>query len=116
DAAFERGVAFCASLAWHFHEINAALAFRTAGFETQMAPASEVIYEILRHLAAAEPAPAAGPGSEASGAKNAGRSLLDELTDLPQTFKIIITGRPRGSIPTALWSSSYILFLDGTET
>jgi len=29
-----------------------------------------------------------------------------------EIFKIIITARPQRSIPTALWSSSYFLFID----
>ena len=39
-------------------------------------------------------------------------AFLHELADSPQVFKIIITSQPRGSIPTSLWSSSYILFVD----
>jgi uncharacterized protein (DUF58 family) len=100
-ALFERGVTLCASLAWQFYQINSVLGFRTADMETPMAPASEIIYEVLRNLAVAE-----------STETERGRPLLDELTDLPQTFKIVVTAKPHGSIPTSLWSSSYILFLD----
>ena len=100
-AAFDRGVALCASLAWHFYELDSVLMFRTAGLETPMAPAGENIYDILAHLAVAEPA---------SGA--AGYSLLEDLADSAEIFKIILTGRPRGSIPANLWNSSYILFLN----
>lgn len=96
---FERGVALCASLAWHFYEINSVLAFRCGAFETPMAPASEIIYEILRHLASAAPA-------------DSDRSIIGGLVDMPQTFKIILTAQPRGSIPTGLWSTSYIAFLE----
>jgi uncharacterized protein (DUF58 family) len=99
NAVFERGVTLCASLAWHFYEINSVLAFRGGVFETAMAPAGEIIYEILRYLASA--APAAGESS-----------LLSDLADLPQTFKIILTAQPRGSIPTSLWSTSFIAFLE----
>jgi uncharacterized protein (DUF58 family) len=99
EALFERGVALCASLAWHFYEINSVLAFRSGAFETAMAPAGENIYAILRCLASAAPA-------------DSDRSLLTELADLPQTFKIILTAQPRGSIPTSLWSTSYIAFLE----
>ena len=99
DAIFERGIALCASLAWHFHEIDSVLAFRSGAFETPMAPAGEIIYAILRHLASAAPA-------------DTDRSVLGELVDLPQTFKIILTTQPRGSIPTSLWSTSYIAFLE----
>ena len=99
EAIFERGVALCASLAWHFYEINSVLAFRCGAFEAPMAPAGENIYAILGHLASAEPA-------------DSDRSVLSELVDLPQTFKIILTAQPRGSIPTSLWSTSYIAFLE----
>jgi uncharacterized protein (DUF58 family) len=99
EAIFERGVALCASLAWHFYEINSVLAFRCGALETPMAPAGEIIYTILGHLASAAPA-------------DSDRSMVNELVDLPQTFKIILTAQPRGSIPTSLWSTSYIAFLD----
>jgi uncharacterized protein (DUF58 family) len=99
EAIFERGVALCASLAWHFYEINSVLAFRSGAFETSMAPAGEIIYEILRHLASAVPA-------------DSDRSAIGALVDMPQTFKIILTAQPRGSIHTSLWSTSYIAFLE----
>jgi uncharacterized protein (DUF58 family) len=99
QAAFEKGVALCASLAWHFYEINSVLAFRSAGVETRMAPAGEIIYDILHYLAGATP-------------QDSDRSLLGDLAELPQTFKIILTAQPRGSIPTSLWTTSYITFLD----
>jgi uncharacterized protein (DUF58 family) len=99
DAIFERGVALCASLAWHFYEINSVLGFRGGAFETAMAPAADNIYAILRCLASAAPV-------------ESDRSVLTDLADLPQTFKIILTAQPRGSIPTSLWSTSYIAFLE----
>ena len=99
EEIFERGVALCASLAWHFYEINSVLAFRSGAFEAPMAPAGDIIYEILRHLASAAPA-------------DSGGSVIGGLVDIPQTFKIILTAQPRGSIPTSLWSTSYIAFLE----
>ena len=100
DPLFERGVALCASLAWHFHEIDSVLAFRSGGFGTPMGPASDSIYGILRHLAAAAPLPA-GPG----------RSVLDQLAAEPDIVKIIVTRQPREAVPASLWSSSHIVFL-----
>ena len=99
EAIFERGVALCASLAWHFYEINSVLAFRSGAFETTMAPAGENIYAILRCLASAAPG-------------ESDLSVVSDLVDLSQTFKIILTAQPRGSIPTSLWSTSYIAFLE----
>jgi uncharacterized protein (DUF58 family) len=101
DQAFERGVSLCASLAWHFYEMDSVLGFRTEGYETPVAPAGEVIYDILRHLAVAAPRPA-----------EPGRSFLGEMADSSRLFKIILTRQPRGSIPTSLWTSGYVLFLE----
>ena len=99
-ARFERAVALCAGLAWHFYEVNSMLEFRSAGFATPRAAASEVIYDVLRCLARVAPVKA-----------QPDRGFLDSLSDAPDIFKIILTSQPRGSIPTHLWSSSYILFL-----
>ena len=41
-----------------------------------------------------------------------GGEFLDELVNEHEIFKIIFTARPQRSIPTALWSSSYFLFID----
>src|SRR5216683_2032286 len=54
---FERVVTICASLAWHFYETNSLLQFRSAGVETPLAPADELIFAILEHLALAQPLP-----------------------------------------------------------
>jgi uncharacterized protein (DUF58 family) len=101
EERFERGVTLCACLAWHFYEIDSVLAFRTAGFETPLAPAGEVIYDVLRHLALVE----ATPGAHE-------QRFLAQLAEDTHIFKIILTGQPRGSIPTSLWTSSYFVFLE----
>jgi len=97
---FERSVALCAGLAWHFHEITSVLEFRSAGFATPRAPAGEIIFDILQYLARVAPLP-----------PQPGRSFLDTLADADDIFKIVLTRQPRGSIPTSLWSSSYFVFL-----
>src|SRR3984957_18147823 len=98
---FERAVGMAACIAWHFNEINSAMQFRTNHFSTPMAPAGEIIYDALRELATI------GPDSSTVGGK-----FLDDLAAEYEVFKIIITARPQHSIPTALWSSSYFVFLD----
>jgi len=98
---FERAVTLCASLAWHFSESGAVLQFRTAGIETTLAPAGDNIFAILRHLALAQPLP---PDPQ--------YKLITELAAAPELFKIIITSQPHGSIPAALWRTSYVIFLD----
>jgi uncharacterized protein (DUF58 family) len=100
---FERAVSLAACIAWHFHEINSVLQFRTHRFATDMAPAGEMIYDALRELALIQP--------ETS---SAGGAFLDELATQTELFKIILTARPQASIPTSLWSSSYFVFLNST--
>jgi uncharacterized protein (DUF58 family) len=100
-ARFERAVSMAACIAWHFNEINAALQFRTHRFSTPMAPSAEIIYDALRDLATIQ------PDSSALGGQ-----FLDDLTSEREVFKIILTARPQNTIPTALWSSSYFLFLN----
>jgi uncharacterized protein (DUF58 family) len=97
---FERAVALCAGLAWHFYEINSVLEFRSAGFATPRVTAGEIVYDVLRCLARVAPLKA-----------QPDHSFLDSLSDAPDIFKIVLTSQPRGTIPTQLWSSSYILFV-----
>ncbi len=101
---FERAVNTCAGIAWHFYERNAFLQFRSAGIETSLAPAEENIFAILRYLAVAQPEP-----TEAQDA------LLQDLAASPDLFKVIVTSRPRGTIPNELWHSSYVIFLESLE-
>lgn len=100
-ARFERAVSMAASIAWHFFEINSVIQFRTDRFTTRMAPAAEIIYETLRELALIEPDLSASGGS-----------FLDGMAAEQEVFKIILTSRQQRSIPSALWSSSYFIFID----
>ncbi len=101
DDKFERAVTLCACLAWHFYEIDSVMEFRTAGLVTPMAPASEIVYDVLRHLAFAQPQ-----------AVEQAHGFLSQLVEYTHIFKIILTSQPRGSIPTSLWNSSYFLFIE----
>jgi uncharacterized protein (DUF58 family) len=112
DPVFERAIALCASLAWHFYEVDSVLGFRTDGFETPVAPAGEIIFDILRNLATAAPRIADGSGPSFLETSPA---CLDASPATSQLFQIILTRQPRGSIPTSLWGSSYILFLEETN-
>ncbi|HXX18373.1 MAG TPA: DUF58 domain-containing protein [Candidatus Acidoferrum sp.] len=98
---FERAVCMAACIAWHFHEVRAVMQFRTNRFSTPMAPAGEIIYDALRELALVQPDTSA-----------AGGAFLDELGNDREIFKIILTSRAQRTIPTSLWSSSYLLFVD----
>jgi len=87
---YEAGVQLGASLAWHFASENTDLSFVAPGFE------GRDLNEFLRYLALVKPE--AAPG------------LLEELPDTG-AYNVVITARPRGSITTALWSCSYVIFL-----
>ncbi len=97
---FERAVTLCACLAWHFYEIDSVMEFRSAGLTAPLAPAGEIVYDVLRHLAFVQPRPAEPHGD-----------FLSSLIAESDIFKIILTSQPRGSIPTSLWTSSYFLFI-----
>jgi len=116
-AQFEKAVNFCACLAWHFYEIDAQMRFVTQGFETPMAPAAEVVYPALQALALVEPNwsdKSNDPNKDGHGeVTTAARSaLLVQLAASEPGFNIVLTSRPRGSIPTSLWESSYMVFAD----
>jgi uncharacterized protein (DUF58 family) len=101
EVRFERAVTMCAALAWHFYERNAILQFRTAAFETPLAEADEVIFDILRHLATAKPCP---PDPK--------RTLLSGLTTSREIFRVIVTSESRGAIPSSIWNQSWVIFLE----
>jgi len=96
---FERSVSLCATIAWSFHERSALLEFRGVGAEVPLAPASDNVFFILRHLAGVQPLP---PDPHAT--------LLSDLAADPESFKILVTSQPRGSVPAAIWNSSYVVF------
>ena len=102
-ARFEKAVNFCACLAWHFYEIDAQLQFICDGFETPMTGAGEIIYPILENLALVEPQ--VGPRASSE-------NLLAWVASAARGFHIILTSQPRGSIPTHLWGTSYLIFMD----
>jgi uncharacterized protein (DUF58 family) len=101
EARFESAVTMCAALAWHFYERNAVLQFRTAGFETPLVEADEIIFDILKHLATAKPYP---PDPK--------RVLLSDLASTPEIFRVIVTSESRGSIPSSIWNQSWVIFLE----
>ncbi len=92
EGAYERTIALIASLAWHFSHENTDLSYVAPGFA-----GPQEIYSFLRYLALIEP--------------GAGSSILERLS-ISDDYNLIVTARSKGTIPTALWSCSYFLFLD----
>lgn len=93
DTEYERAVATTASLAWHFASDSTDLSFAAPSYS-----GGSDVYEFLRYLALVQSA------SETS--------ILETLPATPD-YNLVITARPRGSLPTALWASSYVVFVNG---
>jgi uncharacterized protein (DUF58 family) len=98
---FERAVSLCAAIAWNFSEREALLEFRSGSVSAPMLPASENIFEILRHLAVVQ------PENEASS-----DSLLATLSSRSDSFRVVVTSQSRGAIPTEAWNTSYVVFAE----
>jgi uncharacterized protein (DUF58 family) len=88
---YEAAVTLAASLGWHFAGEDAEVSFLT-----QECNGGSDIHQFLRSLALAQPRPLP--------------SVVDSLP-LSGDYNIILTARPHGSIPTALWTCSYFIFL-----
>jgi uncharacterized protein (DUF58 family) len=89
--AYERAISLAASLAWHFANEDADLSFAAQDYKS-----GTDIYKFLTYLALLAPQP--------------GASLIDTLP-VTGDYNIVLTSRPRGTIPTALWNCSYMIFL-----
>jgi len=91
EKAYEDAIALAASLSWHFMGENTDLSFVGQEYE-----GAADIYRFLSYLALLEP--------------KAHTSIIENL-DSSDAYNIIFTTRPRGTIPTALWTSSYFMFM-----
>ena len=91
EKAYEDAVAMAASLSWHFAGENTDISFVSQGYSGE-----PDIYRFLAHLAVAQPQPLP--------------SVVESLRP-SEDYNIILTTRPRGGIPTALWACSYFVFL-----
>jgi uncharacterized protein (DUF58 family) len=92
---YEKAVELAASLAWHFVQENAEVSFSAPGYGD-----IRDLYDFLQYLAEVQ----AGPGP----------SVLDSLA-AGDDYHLILTARPRGTIPTRLWACSYVIFLNGAR-
>jgi hypothetical protein len=105
EVAYEKAVDLAASLAWHFSTQEAEVSFLIPG-----QPRTRDLHEFLEWLAVVQPG--VSKQSEAKGQDDPLRELgqggLDE-------YNIVVTARARGTVPTALWNSSYFVFVGETE-
>ena len=116
---YEKAVDLAASLAWHFAHQDAEVSFAASGH-----PVTRDVHEFLGWLAVIEPAGAKASSSQSAAAgstpprQDTRASLtsgfvdaLQELAGVSDDYKIVITARPRGSLPTAWWDSAYFVFI-----
>jgi len=94
EKAYEDAVALAASLSWHFAGENTEISFVSQGYSGE-----SDIYRFLAHLAVVQP--------------QALPSVVEGLRP-SDDYNIILTTRPRGGIPTALWACSYFVFIGPT--
>ena len=100
EEAYEKAVDLTASLAWHFSTQETEASFLVPG----RAPTRD-LHEFLAELAVIEPATSGNPVAATDDVLRA--SALNESDD----YKIVVTARRRGTIPVALWNSSYFVFV-----
>ncbi len=107
--AYENAVSLAASLAWHFSSQNADVSFVIPD-----RPRTRDVYDFLRWLAVIAPdKPQDGKGDSDKPATAPDESSRLSLADLAVSgeYNIVLTARPRGSLPNSLWNSSYFVFL-----
>lgn len=92
EQAYERAVELAASLAWHFAGEHTELSFAASGYE-----GGTDLYQFLEYLALIEP--------------KTGGSIIDQLR-VTDDYNLVLTSRPRGSIRTELWQTSYFIFMN----
>src|SRR3954470_926135 len=93
-AAYESAVELAASLAWHFAGEETELSFAAPGYS-----GAPDVYEFLRYLALIQP-------------QESGEAFALDAMPQSDDYNVILTSRPRGSIPTQLWASSYFVFIE----
>ena len=103
EPEYEKAVDLAASLAWHFSTQDTEVSFLIPG-----RPRTRDLHEFLAWLALVEPVRTT-PGetnvaAERDPLHQLGQGGLDE-------YNIVITARARGTVPTALWNSSYFVFV-----
>ncbi len=92
SAAYERAVSLVATLACHFNTENVELSFAGSGYSGGIQ-----LEDYLRYLAVVQP-------------ETSAESVLDALP-VSSDFNVIITARTPGTLPSALWVSSYVIYM-----
>ncbi len=111
---FEKAVSLAASLAGHFCEEGAEVEFLSGLEYIPRGMGMDHLYRILKSLAVVEcrvvsEREAVDLRGELSGLVEP--VLLEEILS-HKVFKVILTPRPKGSFPAAIWRSSHVVYFD----
>ena len=109
EAAYEKAVDLAASLAWHFSTQEAEVSFRIPG-----RPRTRDLHEFLAWLAVVKPVGA--ETSKGHRLETAGDPLHELGRGPADEYNIVVTARARGTVPTALWNSSYFVFVGAQDS
>ena len=90
---YEAAVRLTASLVWHFADGSTEMSYAAPGYSDAQESLS-----FLKYLALVQP-------------KEEPFAL--ERVSSGDAYNLVITARPRGSIPTQLWNNSYVIFMGG---
>ncbi|HYP52757.1 MAG TPA: DUF58 domain-containing protein [Pyrinomonadaceae bacterium] len=101
-ARFERGVTVAASLVKHFIDERAEVRLTLGGEAGRYGEGPEQLYASLHRLALVGPSPPSADESHAD-------SWLPTTFDARDTYVILITTAPRGSIPAHVWRKSHVI-------
>lgn len=107
EAAYEKAVDLAASLAWHFATEEAEVSYIIPG-----RPRSRDLHEFLAWLAVVEPVGSHRRNNPGNRDEKLPTDPLHEISaGASDEYNIVITARDRGTVPTALWNSSYFVFV-----
>ena len=103
EERFERGVTLAASLVRHFVDERAEVRLTLGGETGRYGEGREQLYACLRRLALVKPAP---------GDDDSSPDFWQRVTrDARDTYVILLTTAPRGSIPPHVWRKSHVIHL-----
>jgi uncharacterized protein (DUF58 family) len=95
---FEKSITLCANAARHFHYKGIEIRLVTPGASTAFSKSREGLLAILKLLALIEPA---------SGSPYSFSEVSSEMA-----FKVLFTPRRRATIPTRVWNSSQVFYMN----
>lgn len=95
---FEKAVTLCANAARHFHQMGIEIRLMTPETSTMFSRSHDGLLAILKMLALIEPA---------LGNPYSFRDVSGEIA-----FKVLFTSHRRGTIPTSVWNSSQVFYMN----